>query len=342
MARFVQNQNALVGLYESGTYGSTSGNFWIGLVQNHNIAPSEGTFAYRYLTGQGRGIDRFDQGPIMFKGEVSYFPQDFRMLQFAMGSCTDAGSPSPYTHTIGTLPGNNLNQFTSGPLSPFTSFALEESTTAPGTGQNWVRTVKGCMVDEFTLEGKQGEILNASISWLGQSGAWQSGTPTQVTAFTYGTGTVGSIVDRPYIFNDVNIAIPSGTNYESLTEFKFSYKNNLEERYYLTGSSQNRNPAAPIANETTIMLDLSFDAMSERAKTLYENYYVGGSEFNAILSVNASTGSRDNTIVLSGCRIMDSFDSPMGLTGPFPNKISVQAKVATSLANDLVQKYNPW
>lgn len=339
MARYSATQNSLVMFFESGTYANTSGNFWPGLVQSNNIEPQEGTFSVRYLTGAGRGVDMFVQGPQLFKGTTTIKPQDFRMLAWAAGSCVDGGSPSPYTHVITPINNNVGTAFTSGPMNPFLSFAVEEYAVAPGTGTNSGKLIKGCVVDTYELEGEEGGELINTISWFGTSGAYISGTPTAINNFIYGSSSIGSITDRNYIFSDVNLAIPSGTVYESLTKFKFTLKNNVINRPYLVGS---RTYAPPMPDVRDLMLDVQFDSMSERNKTLYENYYQGGSDFNCILSVNALAGSRDTAIVLSGCRIMDTFNSPKNIEGINPDSFTVNAKTMNANVNDYIMRYNPW
>ena len=147
MARFTATTNALIGLHESGTYGNASGNFWLGLVQSHNVVPVEGVMPERYLGGTGRDIDQFFPTGRIYRGTLVYHPQDFRMLAWAAGSNVDAGSPSPYSHVITPIGNDVGTAFTSGPMNPFLSFGIEESAKAPGTGENFVRTFKGNVVN---------------------------------------------------------------------------------------------------------------------------------------------------------------------------------------------------
>src|SRR3990167_5278010 len=172
MARHTANTNNVVFLFESGTYAAASGNTWPGLVQEVNITPTEGLYTERYLGGTGRDYDLFIQGPQLFNGTLSIHPQEFRFLAWAAGSNVDAGSPSPYTHTISTINNNVGTAFTSGTLNPFLSFGIEETNAAPGDGNNWQRTIKGCVVDEYELAGAMGEILTTNISAIGTSGTW--------------------------------------------------------------------------------------------------------------------------------------------------------------------------
>ena len=340
MARYLGTQNVIVGLFESGTYRNASGNFWPGLVQSHNLEPQEGTFNERYIGGTGRDIDISFQGPKIFRGTLVSHPQNFRFLAWTLGSNVDAGSPSPHTHTMTALDNDVGTAFTSGPMNRFLSFGIQETGVAPGTGANNQRTVKGCIIDEWELAGEMGGILTETTKYIATSGAYASGAASTINAFNYGLSAVGSIIDRPYIFSDVTLSIPSGTIYETLKSFSIKVSNSLIERHYLTGS---RDASAPPQPDTRgIMLNTGFDAQSETAKILYESYYQGGSDFNAMLRVNASTGSRDNIITLSGCRIMDPFSSPLGINDIKFKELVIKGKNIDGVSTDLMQSYNPF
>jgi len=338
-ARYVSVQNLIVGLFESGTYGNTSGNFWPGLVQSHNVTPSEGTFAVKYIGGTGRDVDTHIQGPKLFEGEIVQYPQHFRFLAWAAGSNVDSGSPSPYAHLITAIGNNVQTAFTSGAINPFLSFGIEETNPTPGDGTTQQRTIKGCIINEWELAGAQGEILTETIRYIGTSGTSQSGTATAINAFTYGTGTLGSITDRPYIFSDVTLSIPSGAIWSPMTNFNLLVRNNLLNRHYLTGS---RDAAAPAPTLREIMLDIEFDGHSENHGSIYRTFYEGGSDFNTFIRINASTGSRDNIIALSGCRVLDPLEMPFPLEGINPWTVHLQAKSITGSIADLMQRYNPY
>src|SRR3990167_3539006 len=101
MSRFIGDSNKVLFKYESGTYASASGTGqWIGLVQDHSIDENENTVSLRYLGGGDRNVQAFTDGPREVEGTFTFFPQDWKFLMFALGSNVDAGSPSPYSHTI--------------------------------------------------------------------------------------------------------------------------------------------------------------------------------------------------------------------------------------------------
>lgn len=339
MARYVSAQNQIVGLFESGTYASASGNFWPGLVQSHNITPSEGTFTVKYLGGIGRNVDMHVQGPKLWEGELVQFPQHFRFLAWACGSNVDAGSPSPYTHLISTIGNDVQTAFTSGAINPFLSFGIEEVNPTPGDGTNQSRRLKGGIIDEWELAGEQGQILTETIRYIATSGTSFSGTIATINNFNYGTSAVGSITDRPYIFSDTTLEIPGGTVWSPMTNFNLKVRNNLLNRHYLTGS---RDAIASQPTLREIFLDLGMDGHSENMGSIYRTFYEGGSDFNGALRVNASTGSRENYIFLSGLHVLDPLEMPFPLEGINPWTIHLQAKAITGSIADLLQRYNPF
>ena len=63
MSRYLNDQNKVVLLMESGTYSSTSGNgFWLGQVQDHEIDDQEGKMQHHYLGTATRSFNDIDLG----------------------------------------------------------------------------------------------------------------------------------------------------------------------------------------------------------------------------------------------------------------------------------------
>src|SRR3990167_10601262 len=128
MARFVGDQSSVIFIYESGTYATVSGTGqWIGLVTNHAANEEENVQSIRYAGTGDRNVDLHVTGAYDITGAITYYPQDWKFLALSIGSCVDAGSPSPYTHVISETNSNNGNAFTSGTLNPFFSFTVEDT-----------------------------------------------------------------------------------------------------------------------------------------------------------------------------------------------------------------------
>jgi len=331
MARMIADQNKVGLLVESGTYATESGTSltWIGYVQSHDINENQGVMSIRYQGTATRNINQHVNGPIDNTGTLSYYPQDFRLLGYALGSMVDSGSPSPYTHVLSETNTNVGNAFTSGTTAPFISFTLEDSHTAAGTGQNLVRTANGCMVDTFTLNGTQGEILTVDVDYIAQNIDYTSGASIAITENTN---------ERVYLWSDVKVHIPSGTVQPELTDFTFTVKNNLEAPHYMNGS---RVIGLPFPKNREYQVDLTFQPDSTRLKTLYESYFKAGSEFNMLLEINASTGSQAGYIILSGCKL-NPMSSPSPIEGIDETTVTIIPKTCLVNVDDLTLKYNPW
>ena len=88
-------------------------------------------------------------------------------------------------------------------------------------------------------------------------------------------------------------------------------------------------------------LTLTVEGNSEQTKTLYDQYFVGGSEFNALTVISASAGSKEVFIALSGCRVTD-MEAPHEIEGTDIQTITIEPKSASAIVNDLIELYNPW
>ena len=273
MARFIADQNQLGFLYESGTYGTSTGGTlqWIGLVQDHTPDEDVGVIQARFLSDPDRNVGQFIDGPLNFPGTFTYFPQDWKFLLFAMGSNVDGGSPSPYTHTISEKNGSGLlNAFTSGALNPWISFTLEDVQQGAVAGENFTRTMAGCVVDSMNISASQGELYTVEINYIAQTIVFGSKAPTTITEVT----------TRPFVWSDTRLHIPSGTIYDALLDLSWTINNNFIAPHYLNGS---REISVPIPGNRDYELGITFQATSERTKILYDQHFLGGSEFNAML-----------------------------------------------------------
>ena len=329
MARFLGDQAFISWKFESGTYGSADATAqWPGQVTEHSIDENTNVTALRYAGGGTRNVEQFLDGPIDYTGTLTCRPNDWKFFVLALGSNIDAGSPSPYTHTISELESNNSSPFISGTLNPFTSFQIEDCHRAPGTGLNFVRTLQGCVVNSLSISASQGEPITAELNYIAQDIIYSSGAPTAVT----------DPATRPFQWRDVKLHIPSGTVYDAITEFSLELNNNLEPPHYLNGS---RVISVPIPQNRDYTLSVTLHSTSERVGTLYNEYFIGGSTFNAMLEVNASTGSRDAFFIMSGCKVID-MESPTTTEGVLSQTLTIQPQNVVVKVNDLIQLYSPF
>lgn len=331
MAVYISDQNTATFIHESGTYANKSGNgVWLGQVQSVDVDENVNVISSRYAGTASRNVGAFIDGPLDVTATLGFFVQDFRMLGFAMGSIVDSGSPSPYAHTLNEVNSNNGNAYTSGTQNPFLSFTLQTAQQSPGgDGTHFVRELRGCNVNSYTLTANEGEPLTAEVELVAQNVVFSSGTPTSVTEDT----------NRVYLWQDAVLHIPSGTTLETPKNIRFSVNNNLEANHYVNGS---RVIGVPIPTMRDYELEVTANLMSEVAKTWYDQYFLGGSTFNAMLSVVASAGSRQAFIIMSGCKMEDMTATNNNEGAPNEVTLMIRPRVVNAVVDDLIFRYNAW
>jgi hypothetical protein len=329
MGFFVSDQNRLSHFYESGTYGNVSGaGQWIGKVMEHTIDENLNVIENRYYNTGTRNVSEMLTGMQHYEGTITYLPQDLKMFMFALGSVVNSGSPSPYTHVISETNNNVGNTYTSGTINPFISFALEDAQVQCGVGQNLIRTLKGCVADSLTLTANIGEPVSCELSYMAQS-------------LTKGSGSATSVTDsglRPFMFNDVSMQFVSGTNIQNMTNLSFSIKNGLKREEFLNNSGL---AATFIPQNRDYDLTITLEGEGAQTQTIYDTYFMGGSLFNGILTINASTGSRVGNFILSGCRILD-MESPGAKEGVNEQTLTIKPTSCSITEDSLTMTYGGW
>lgn len=328
MAIFKADRNQVGFFYESGTYANTSGTIqWLGQVQDATPDPSINRLINRFQGTDSRNVSQFNRGPEDYTASVTYHIQDWKMLAFALGSNVDGGAPSPYTHTISESDNGEGNAFTSGTRAPFVSFSLEIAQKTSTANQNFIRTLNGCNIGTFTLTANPGEKINCTIDVVAESEVFSSGAASSLTENT----------DRPFLWDDTSVFI-EGTQVENVALSEFVVANNPDARHLNNGSKE-------IASPTMGNRDYTFTVTTEgntlQSASYYDQYFRGGSTFNAQLKIDASTGSRDCIITMSGCSMIDH-DAPNPLEGTDEHVMTIQPQTVDVLVNDPIEKYNPW
>lgn len=317
--------------HESGTYAVPSGTsgLWPGLVQNHDPGETVNYIEERFVGTNSRNVGQFINSTKDFEGTISYHPQDWRMLGFAFGSIIDAGSPSPYTHTL--IEANSDDQWvaTSGTLNPFASISIEDVQRGTSDGTHLVRTYKGATVDSISISATEGEPVTCEVGYKGQS----------VTVGSK-TADISPILDqdttRPYIFSDCIIHLESGATMDQVLDFTWTLNNNLATKHYLNGSKV---AAAQIPENRDYSFELTLDATSERAKQLYDQYFQGGSTFNSMLEITQTAGSEQIFIIMSGCNVTD-MSTPTPAEGVIEYSATIRPADAIANVTDFKQYYN--
>jgi len=335
LARYISDQNKVVGFHESGLYGSLGGNgsvFWIGQVQEHTVTEAENLIETRYLGTATRNFDTMIQGPRDVTGVLTYNPQDMRLLFYSMGSVVSVSGTDAMNSQVSEIDTNvRQSAFTSGTLNPPMSFALEDSKQSPGTGRNFVRTVYGIVPNVTTLSLSQGEKVTMSVDYIAQSSITGSGTTSSVTENTR----------RPYLWSDSTLTI-AGSPIDVAKSISFEVNNNREAPHYLNGS---RVISVPINGNRMYTVSLTMDWEGTQADMLYNEFYKNGSKFNMTLDMNAddTTGSHHTVLYMSGCYITSS-EVPSPLEGVNEATLEIRPETVTgSEYNFFVSgTLNPW
>lgn len=318
--KYLSDQNRTCFQYESGLYANTSGTRqWIGLVQDHSLEPNTNVIQVRYQGSTDRNVNDFADGNREWSGTLSYYPQDWKFLGFAIGSVQDLTGSHIFTETntddrVQTIP------------HQLSSFTTEDSKNLGHAGSNFIRTAIGCMIDSYTLTATQGELVSCEVNYLAQDATMTSGTIAALAPTT----------TKPFIFDNVKLYIPSGTLMSNTKETTFSVNNNLEKGFYLNGSKV-LNELLPMNREYELTSTLDMDPSN--ARTIYDSYYIGGSTFNSLMTIWGSAGSL--SVTMSGCKMTD-MPIPSPLEGVQEQSFTFVPKNVSAVAYDSITKYNAW
>lgn len=330
---FVSDNNRVMIITESGTYGNPSGESgaWLGLVTDHTPTEEENVTTIRYTGTDSRNVGQFVRGAQDFEGTITMNLQNFRMFGYALGSIVDSGSPSPYTHTISEANSDDSWEFTSGTNHNFPSFTVYDHHKGQGDGEHIVRKYKGAVVNSLTFNATQGEPVTSELNYIAQTKWLGSKTSDIMSIFDEDT-------TRPYIWADVQFHLPSGTKITEVREITWTINNNLERRHYDNGSRVIQN-LTPLNRDYE--LSVTLDANSTWGKIIQEQYWQGGSTFNCMIEAVLDAGNEQGFIIMSGCRTT-SFESPSPAEGINEYTMTIQPETCNINTDDLVEKFNPW
>ena len=330
MAKFLGDQSQTSMFYESGTYASTSGvAHWFGGVTSHEADESMGVISQRYVGQLDRNVSQFLDGPQTFNNTLTMQVQDFRFMKFVLGSAVDGGSPTPYLHNYAET--NNNAQTLEVPNTSLPSFTIEDAQRGPTTGSNFIRTFKGGMVDTLTLTIAEREPVVAELGYAAQS-------------VTFGSGAISSVTQdttRPYMWRDVNLHLTSGNVIPNVKEIVVEVANNLDQPHYVDGNRTIGTPL-PTMRDYTITLTLNADDTNHpTTKAWYDQYFIGGSQFNMLLDMSITAATEQGIWTFSGCKIED-------MTAPSPNEgvneqtIVIRPTSSSFIEHNNIQYINGW
>jgi len=131
--------------------------------------------------------------------------------------------------------------------------------------------------------------------------------------------------------------MPSGTSINTAKSINWNVENGLEPKHYMNGS---RVIAIAVPLNRDYSTDVTVDATSELADTIYNQYWLGGSTFNAMLALEQSS-TKNCFIVMSGCKVTEC-STPSPAEGVNEMSFTFKANSVIATGSDAVQRYNPW
>jgi len=327
MGRFIGDRNQHAFIFESGTYANVSGTGqWIGMVSSLEPNESTNVESVRYTGTDSRNVGKFVQTAKDYAPALTYNPQDWRLLGYALGTVVDTGA-NPYTHTITEAVSCIPNGFTSGTNCPPMSFTVEDAKQCSGLGMNHIKTFNGCVVDSFTITSSEGGIIETEAATIAKESVYTSGAVTAITETAL----------RPFIHADSKWTL-GGTNFNNIRDWNYNVSQNLNAPHYNNGSQE---IDVPIPENRDHEIGMTVDSSTEWAKTFYEQYFQGGSIFNMELYIGPTLGSRDLTLTYSGCSLTDMPD-PSSSEGIQQWSLTINPQKVSGVVNDAIEKYNPW
>lgn len=320
--KYIADSNQLCFQFESGTYAIASGaRQWIGLVQDNSPKEGAGVEPIRFQGNYNRNVGLFTDGKLEYEGTFNFYPQDWKFLAFAIGSCQSITGGSKLI-----VESNSDAANYAVPNQILSSFTLEDSKKTASTGSNFIRTFKGCMVNNLNITMSEGEICNCEVGYKAQSVVYSSGAVTTVTSRT----------TKPYMWSDITVHLPSGTKLQNATDFSFTINNNLESRFPLNGS-RTIEQLIPLARDYEVSATFLMD--SSNASDLYNTYYINGNSFNSMVEMKAVAGSA--FIIMSGCRITD-MTVPSPVEGLHEQTATIKPTSVNVNVYDAIGSYNAW
>jgi hypothetical protein len=331
MTIYERSNNQVVFLYESGTYAVPSGasGLWFGGVTNNSISELQNSITLRYAGRNNRNFSQIVLGPEDYEGTLSFNVQNFRLFGLAMGSIVDV-SGTASVHIISELNSDGTWFATSGTNSNtnFPSITIKDSKKGLSDGNQYVRTINGCVVDTYELTASQNNPVTADATYLGQSLTLGSKTTDIVSIGDEDTS-------RPYLWSDVVFTLAGATMTE-LNEIRYRLDNTIERRHYVNGS---RVAQAFVPTSRNHSVDLTIDVNSNWYKTL-NNYSQNGSVFNATLTLQQNP-TEYGTFTFSGCEIT-SIQTSSEVEGLDNTTVTFTPRSVSFVGSDATRLYKPY
>ena len=103
--------------------------------------------------------------------------------------------------------------------------------------------------------------------------------------------------------------------------------------------------SVPTVGNKDYTLNVTMDLDGQDAMWLYEQYYRGGSTFNADLDMDAditAVGSKHSALIMSGCQIINMDNPSSADVDTTETSIEIKPESVAGSTWDRTHKYNPW
>ena len=191
-----------------GAGATPAGSNFVGLIQNFSMNAANNSIRTQGL-GEGRNATNIVLGGFDVNGSIDFQVNDFTFLQYAIGTRQGAGSAAdPYEL-------QELENFGyAGASTEIPTLALEVG--SEGGSNDYVRTITGVVINSFTLNANQGEVLNATCDWVGKT----LSTSTSLTTYT-------PAASKPFVFQEGAVTV-NGDSVFACTAFSLTLNNNVQ------------------------------------------------------------------------------------------------------------------
>lgn len=283
------------------TYGvkPASVNQWVGIVQS--FSPEESNNLEKQYGLGSRNYIQSKIGSKTFGGKFEFLVQNFKMLEYALGSVAYGSTPDGngmYTHTISEA--NDLPSFTvqAGVLG----------------SPNFVRDFVGCKVDTLNLKAEKEGALTCEVEFIAKDAIdGTSGTPPVADTSSY------------FSFYEGSVKI-NGVTQNLVEEFELEIGNGLERLFAI--GSQTIVKIQEGQREYSLSVGLVFEDNAQYL--LWKN----GTEFDVELKFTAPDG-RELKITCLQCKYdkneleHGAEDYMVQSLEAFPRSVTVEVKTSS-------------
>jgi len=280
----------------------------VGLIQNFTLNMANNSVRTQGL-GEGRNATNVVLGGFDVNGSIDFQVNDFTFMKYAIGEIQGAGSAADPYEIV------ELENIGYAGATEIPTLAFEIG--SEGGSNDYTRTVTGITLNTLTINANQGEVLNATVDWIGKTVS----TGTSLTTYTPGA-------EKPFVFQEGSVTV-NGDALFACTSFTFSLNNNVQT-FRALGDRDLQQPVTGLRTyDLTMVIRMNYnDAGSTMSGIELRELFFGsigasspdtGGQADQVpisldISEGASTGDRVVNIDLENCYI-DTDSEPIALDG---------------------------